>query len=90
MNEWYSKRFKQQVILTDHAQARMAERGINIQMVVDIIETGEKKFKNERSLWLSKGYPDRDDNLICAAVVLEDAIVIKTVMHKWKLEEIKS
>lgn len=90
MNEWHSKRFKQQVILTDHAEARMAERGITIQIVADVIETGEKKSKNERSMWLSKSYPDRNDKLICAAVVLENAIVIKTVMHKWKLEEAKS
>lgn len=30
---------------------------------------------------------DRDDNLICAAAVLEDEVIIKTVMHHFELKE---
>jgi hypothetical protein len=28
----------------------------------------------------------RDDNLICLAAVLENAIVVKTVMHHWEVD----
>ena len=31
--------------------------------------------------------PGRSDNLICAAVVIESVVVIKTVMINWELEE---
>jgi hypothetical protein len=34
--------------------------------------------------WLYKHFADRDDNLLCAAVVLETALVVKTVMHHWE------
>jgi len=30
-------------------------------------------------------FPDRDDNLICVAIVNQKAIIIKTVMVRWKL-----
>ena len=38
-------------------------------------------------LWIFRSYPDRDDNLICAAAVLEDEVIIKTVMHHFELKE---
>ena len=65
----------------------MEERHITLQMVADLIETGEITPKNERNFWISKKYPERDDNLICAAVALENKVVIKTVMHRWRREE---
>jgi hypothetical protein len=37
-------------------------------------------------LWAWRGVPGRSDNLVCAALVLDDAVVIvKTVMHHWEL-----
>jgi hypothetical protein len=27
----------------------------------------------------------RDDNLLCAVLVLDDVLVVKTVMHRWEL-----
>ena len=88
MTEWFSTRFKRPVLLTDHAEARMVERGVTIHIVANLIETGHIKPKDERNMWVNKSYPDRNDNLICAAVALENMVVIKTVMHKWKLEEL--
>jgi len=54
-------------------------------MLLDLIETGECREKDKQRLWLFKAFPDRDDNLICAAVVLEKELVIKTVMIRWEL-----
>ncbi len=61
-------------------------RQISQELLYDLIETGIATYKDERRLWLSKAYSDRDDNLICAAVVLEDELVVKTVMHRWELK----
>ncbi|MEO5378692.1 MAG: DUF4258 domain-containing protein [Magnetococcus sp. DMHC-6] len=85
-SHWFSTRFKLPVLLTKHAKTRMEEREITLQMVADMIETGEIKPKDERHLWISKFYPERKDNLICLAVTLENMMIIKTVMHKWTLE----
>ena len=83
-----SLRFGLPIQITRHAKDRMAERGISIGLLLDLIETGAAKHKDETRLWLFKHYPERSDNLICAAaVVLEDCIVIKTVMHHFQLEE---
>lgn len=38
------------VLLTRHGKARMEERGITMQMVADVIETGDITPKNERNL----------------------------------------
>ncbi|MBF0184495.1 MAG: DUF4258 domain-containing protein [Magnetococcales bacterium] len=84
---WFSIRFKRPVVLTRHGKERMEERGISLPLVADLIESGEVTAKNERNLWISKGYPERNDNLICAAVAFEDKVVIKTIMHRWKQEE---
>jgi hypothetical protein len=32
-------------------------------------------------------FSDRDDNLICAAVVIEEKLIVKTIMHRWQLVE---
>jgi hypothetical protein len=29
--------------------------------------------------------PQRSDNLLCAVLVMEDAVIVKTVMHHWEL-----
>ena len=63
----------------------MAERSIDEACLLDLIETGETKYKDETRLWIFKSYADRDDNLICAAAVLELVLVIKTVMHHFEI-----
>jgi hypothetical protein len=82
-----SNRFNLDIHITKHASQRMSERNISIDLIIDLVETGKTKYKDETRLWISKSYPHRNDNLICAAVVLENVLVIKTVMHNWKLME---
>jgi hypothetical protein len=72
-----SLRFGLPVHITRYAQDRMAERGITEALLSDLIETGTARHKDETRLWLFKHYAECDDNLICAAVILEDCIVEK-------------
>ncbi len=69
------------MILTDHARGRMAMRDISEVLLLDLPETGEVRHKDETHLWIAKHYPERADNSLCAVVVLEKAVVVKTVMH---------
>ena len=59
----------------------MAQRTIGDETLQDLIETGEARYKDDIRLWIAKAYPERDDSLVCAAVVLEEELVVKTVMH---------
>ena len=82
-----STRFGRTVRITRHASERMRDRGITEELLFDLIETGTVRHKDDIRLWIFKSYPDRDDNLICAAAVLEDEVIIKTVMHHFELKE---
>lgn len=62
----------------------MAQRNITDPMLHSLLETGETRFKDEARFWVAKALPGREDNLICAAVTLEDALVVKTVMHHFE------
>ena len=64
----------------------MAQRAIDETLLLDLIDSGETRYKDAARLWIYKSYPGRDDNLLCVAVVLqEDALVVKTVMHRFQL-----
>lgn len=65
----------------------MAKRSISEEMLIDLIETGRMLYKSDADAWIFKQYPERSDNLICAAVVLAQAVIVKTVMVNWKLED---
>lgn len=81
-----SERFQRRIDITRHAQQRMKERRIDRARLLDLIELGETRYKDPARLWIYKRYADRDDNLLCvAAVLLEDALVVKTVMHRFEL-----
>lgn len=82
----YSTRFQCAVRLTHHAQARMTERAIPETLLLDVIETGQVKYKDSQHLWIYKGYADRQDNLLCAAAVMGTALVIKTVLNHFEPE----
>ncbi len=64
----------------------MAERRISEDLLKEIIETGQIRYKDESRLWIYKHIEGRDDNLICAAVALEDKLVVKTIMHYFQWE----
>lgn len=63
----------------------MIDRAVNAERLLDLIETGEIKYKDEFRIWIFKTYEDRNDNLICTAAALESALVVKTVMHHFEI-----
>lgn len=77
----FSTRFQRSIIASSHAKIRMAERGISEAMLLEVIDTGETRYKDITHLWVFKEFPERHDNLLCAVLVLEDCVVVKTVMH---------
>lgn len=66
----------------------MVERNISEAELLDVIDTGATRYKDEdRSrLWAYKNMPGRADNLLCAVLVLESLLVVKTVLHHFELE----
>jgi len=82
----FCRRFERQVHITRHARERMLERNISEAQLVELLETGDTRFKDDTRLWIAKAFPKRTDNLVCAAVVLEDLLVVKTVMHHFDWE----
>ena len=65
----------------------MIERDISEAIIIDLVETGATQYKDKKRLWIYKAYTDRNDNLLCIAVVIESVLVIKTVMHHFELEQ---
>ena len=80
----HSIRFNMPVVLTEHAKLRMAERQIDAVLVLEIIDTGILKDAGNSHYWLYKNINERADNLLCVAAVIENAVVIKTIMHYWE------
>ena len=79
-----STRFHLRVVLTEHAKARMVERDLSATLILEIIDTGIQKDAGGTHYWLYKHFPDRQDNLLCVAVVIDNVLVVKTVMHHWE------
>lgn len=46
----------------------MLERNISEGQLIELLETGDTRFKDDTRLWISKAFPKRTDNLVCAAV----------------------
>ena len=65
----------------------MEKRDISLELLLDLIETGNIRHKSESDLWIFRQYPERADNMVCAAVVVGQAVIVKTVMVDWTLEE---
>lgn len=82
---FFSDRFEKNVWLTNHAIEAMAKRRITLSEVKKVIECGEYREKEEAHGWLFYELPGRDDNLVCAAVVSREGIIIKTIMVRWAL-----
>lgn len=80
----HSLRFNLPVVLTEHAQLRMSERHIDLELILDIIESGTLKEAGGSHYWLYKDFPGRADNLLCVAAVIDNVLVVKTVMHHWE------
>jgi hypothetical protein len=83
----FSVRFQRPVVLTHHARIRMTQRSITMDELLVVVDTGDTRFKDDTHLWAYKQLPGRTDNLVCAVLVLEDAVIVKTVMHEFLLEQ---
>ncbi|CAI10275.1 hypothetical protein p1B35 (plasmid) [Aromatoleum aromaticum EbN1] len=84
---FFSKRFGKNVWVTNHARESMQRRDIDDATLEQLIEEGEIKRRDELNLWIFTQIQERADNLICAAVVEQAAVVVKTVMVNWELED---
>ena len=84
-NTLFSLRFQREVIVTRHARERMTERGVSDTILMEVIDQGETRYRDSTHLWAYKSFPERNDNLLCALVVLEAAVIVKTVMHHFSL-----
>lgn len=83
----FCQRFGLEVHMTRHARERMSQRDITEALLSELLETGQVRYKDDIRLWIAKAVERRDDNLVCAAVVLEDKLIVKTVMHHFHWED---
>lgn len=82
----HSDRFRRDVLVTRHARQRMAQRGIDGTRLLDLIDSGETRYKDSTRLCICKTYADRDDNDLCvAAILVEGSLVVQTVLHHFQL-----
>ena len=65
----------------------MAERVVSEAVLLSVIDEGQTRYSDESRLWAWCFLPERQDNLICGVLVLEESVVVKTVMHHWELME---
>lgn len=72
------------IVLTAHAEQRARERNISLETIHDLVETGTQREAEPGHFWFYKLYPEREDNLLCVAAVIDNVLVIKTVMHHWR------
>ena len=81
---FYSNRFNKKVWLTNHAIESMVKRKITLIELKALIENGEFQSTKDNHGWIYLQFINRNDNLVCAAIVNEEAIIIKTVMIHWQ------
>ena len=77
----FSNRFQLPIVISSHARMRMVERDVSEAMLLEVIDSGDTRYKDATHLWAFKEFPERHDNLLCAVLVLEDQVIVKTVMH---------
>jgi hypothetical protein len=63
----------------------VAKRRVILTEVKTLIEQGTFDAKSENQGWIFHRFDDRGDNLICAAVVMSQALIIKTAMVNWRV-----
>lgn len=78
-----STRFAKKVWLTNHAVVAMKKRNVTLIEVKDLIENGEYLGKESPHGWIFYQFASRSDNNVCAAIVIGQAIIIKTIMVNW-------
>lgn len=58
---------------------------MSAELLLRIIDEGATRYSDETHLWAWLDVPGRTDNLVCVVLVLEGAVIVKTVMHRWEL-----
>jgi len=81
----FSIRFQLPAVISSHAKIRMVERDISEEILLEVIDLGDARYKDATHLWAFKEFPERHDNLLCAVLVLENCVVVKTVMHHFEI-----
>jgi len=81
----HSARFNRPVVVTRHAAQRMLERQVTPELLLRVIDEDQTRYSDDMRLWVWLDVPGRDDNLLCAVLALEQAVIVKTVMHRWEL-----
>lgn len=78
-----------QLVITDHAEERMRSRGVTLEELVKVIETGKVKPKEKLfHYWVYKSFKNRIDNLVCFSVVLEKPfLIVITTLVNWRPHE---
>lgn len=66
MPSMFSTRFLRIIVITRHAQMRMDERGINEALLLDVIDSGETRYRDATHLWVFKDF--RELPIICCAL----------------------
>ncbi|ROH87837.1 DUF4258 domain-containing protein [Stagnimonas aquatica] len=84
----FSERFQKRVWITSHAALRMLQRSVSQVELLNLIETGELRHKDASHCWIYRSLAGREDNLVCTAVHLDSALIVKTVMINWQLQEV--
>ena len=87
MADFFSVRFGKSVWITKHALESMRRRNVDPALLIQVFENGDVKRRDDMNFWIFKHIQERTDNLICAAVVEQAALVVKTVMVNWELED---
>jgi hypothetical protein len=81
---FHSNRFAKTVWLTNHAIESMAKRRVALDEVQTLIEQGAFVQKSDGHGWIAYHFGARNDNLVCAAIVNDQSVIVKTVMVNWK------
>jgi len=78
-----STRFGKRVWLTNHAIESMAKRRVTLDQVKTLVELGTYLDKGDGNGWIFHRFEERGGDLVCAAVVTGQAIIVKTIMIHW-------
>nr|VFJ43176.1 MAG: protein of unknown function (DUF4258) [Candidatus Kentron sp. FW]VFJ69703.1 MAG: protein of unknown function (DUF4258) [Candidatus Kentron sp. FW] len=81
MESFQSARFGKRVWLTNHAIESMAKRDVTLHEIMRLIEEGEYRAKGETHGWIFRHFPKRGDNLMCAAVVNKQTIIVNRISN---------
>jgi len=58
----FSIRFQRTIMITRHAQMRMLEREVNARLLLEVIDSGEVRYRDATHLWVFKAFTERSDN----------------------------